>query len=49
MNIKEPYGIAFRKNDKQLQKAVQKAMDSLKKDGTLTKISKKWFDYDVYK
>ncbi|KRM92090.1 substrate-binding periplasmic protein [Liquorilactobacillus cacaonum] len=49
LNIKEPYGIAFRKNDKQLQKAVQKAMDSLKKDGTLTKISKKWFDYDVYK
>lgn len=49
LNIKEPYGIAFRKNDSKLQKAVQKAVDSLKKDGTLTKISEKWFDYDVYK
>lgn len=49
LNIKEPYGIAFRKNDKKLQNSVQKAMDSLKKDGTLSKISKKWFKYDVYK
>lgn len=49
LNIKEPYGIAFRKDDKELQNAVQKAMDSLKKDGTLSKISNKWFKYDVYK
>ncbi|KRL35344.1 transporter substrate-binding domain-containing protein [Liquorilactobacillus uvarum] len=49
LNVKEPYGIAFRKDDGELQSAVQKALDSLKKDGTLSKISKKWFDYDVYK
>ncbi|MGG3772604.1 transporter substrate-binding domain-containing protein [Heyndrickxia faecalis] len=48
-SIDEPYGIAFRKNDKQLQKTVQKAIDELKKDGTLSKISKKWFETDIYK
>ncbi|MFT8930650.1 MAG: transporter substrate-binding domain-containing protein [Sporolactobacillus sp.] len=49
LNIKEPYGIAFRKNDSQLQNAVQKAFDELKEEGVLSKISEKWFKYDIYK
>lgn len=49
LNMNEPYGIAFRKGDTQLQSAVQKAFDELKKDGTLGKISNKWFKYDIYK
>lgn len=49
LNMNEPYGIAFRKGDTQLQSAVQKAFNELKKDGTLGKISKKWFKYDIYK
>lgn len=49
LKVDEPYGIAFRKNDGQMQKSVQAAFDELKKDGTLSKISKKWFDYDIYK
>ncbi|SNX55006.1 ABC transporter substrate-binding protein [Thermoanaerobacterium sp. RBIITD] len=44
----EPIGVAFRKEDKELRDAYQKALDDLKKDGTLSDISKKWFGYDVY-
>lgn len=46
---KEPMGIGFKKQDKELQDAVQKALDELKKDGTLTKLSIKWFGFDAYK
>lgn len=45
----EPFGIGFRKDDKALTDAVQKAIDELKADGTLSKISLKWFNTDVYK
>lgn len=45
---KEPVGAAFRKSDKALRDAYQKAFDELKKDGTMSKLSKKWFGYDVY-
>ena len=45
---KEPVGAAFRKSDKSLRDAYQKAFDELKKDGTMSKLSKKWFGYDVY-
>lgn len=46
---KEPIGSAFRKNDKALRDAYQKAYNELKKDGTISKISNKWFGYDVTK
>ncbi len=39
----EPIGVAFRKSDVALRDAYQKAMDELKKDGTLSKLSIKWF------
>jgi ABC-type amino acid transport/signal transduction systems, periplasmic component/domain len=45
----EPIGAAFRKDDTDLRDGYQKAMDELKKDGTLSKLSEKWFGYDIYK
>lgn len=45
----EPVGIGFRKEDKELTEAVDKALDELKQDGTLSKLSIKWFGEDVYK
>jgi ABC-type amino acid transport substrate-binding protein len=39
----EPIGIAFRKEDADLEKAVQKTVDDMKKDGTIKKISVTWF------
>lgn len=45
----EPFGIGFRKEDKALTDAVQKAIEDLKADGTLSKISLKWFKTDLYK
>lgn len=44
----EPIGVAFRKSDKSLRDAYNKAINDLKKDGTLSKISKKWFGIDIY-
>jgi polar amino acid transport system substrate-binding protein len=49
LGVEEPYGIAFRKDDKKLQDSVQKAFDELKQEGVLSKISKKWFGEDIYK
>lgn len=46
---KEPMGIGFKKEDKELQSAVQKAVDDLKKEGELSKLSVKWFGTDIYK
>jgi len=46
---KEPEGIGVRKEDQKLKAAIQKALDDLKADGTLTKLSNKWFGYDIYK
>jgi ABC-type amino acid transport/signal transduction systems, periplasmic component/domain len=45
----EPIGVAFRKDDTDLRDGYQKAMDDLKKDGTLSKLSQKWFGHDIYK
>lgn len=45
----EPVGIGFRKEDKELRDAVQKALNELKADGTLSKLSEKWFGFDIYK
>lgn len=44
---KEPFGIAYRKQDKELQKALNKVMAEMKKDGTMARISKKWFGKDI--
>lgn len=46
---KEPMGIGFKKGDKELEAAVQKAVNELKQDGTMSKISTKWFGEDIYK
>lgn len=46
---KEPVGIGVKKKDKKLQEALNKAIADLKKDGTLSKLSTKWFGYDIYK
>jgi len=45
----EPMGMGFKKSDKELKAAVDKAIDELKKDGTLSKLSVKWFGFDAYK
>lgn len=45
----EPIGVAFKKDDTDLRDGYQKAMDDLKKDGTLSKLSEKWFGHDIYK
>lgn len=44
----EPMGIGFKKEDKELRAAVQKALDELKADGTLSQLSQKWFGFDAY-
>lgn len=49
MVSEEPMGVGFKKEDKQLQNAIQKAIDELKADGTLSKLSVKWFGFDAYK
>ncbi len=46
---KEPEGIGLKKEDKELKKGLEKALDELKSDGTLSKLSIKWFGYDIYK
>ena len=43
----ENYGIAFRKNDVKLTEAVQKLLEEMKADGTVEKISTKWFGSDI--
>lgn len=45
----EPLGIAFRKEDDDLKDKVQNIMDELKTDGTLSKLSEKWFGENIYK
>jgi polar amino acid transport system substrate-binding protein len=44
---KEPFGIAFRKDDDSLRAKVQETIDAMVKDGTMAKISKKWFGEDI--
>ncbi|MDS1030469.1 transporter substrate-binding domain-containing protein [Bacillota bacterium LX-D] len=45
--VEEPYAIGLRKDDKDLKKAIDNALTEMQKDGTLTKISQKWFGDDV--
>jgi polar amino acid transport system substrate-binding protein len=47
MISKEPFGIAFRKEDKDLREKVQQTIDKMVKDGTMAKISRKWFAEDI--
>lgn len=43
----EDYVIGFRKGDKKLNDAIEKQLKEMAKDGTLEKISKKWFNEDI--
>lgn len=43
----EEYGIGFAKGNEALRDQVQKALNELAKDGTLAKISEKWFKKDI--
>ncbi len=43
----EVIAVGFRKDDKELIAAVDKALDAMKKDGTAKKISEKWLGADV--
>ena len=43
----EDYGIGFRKADEALTNAVNEAMFAMVKDGTMEKISEKWFGRDL--
>jgi len=43
----EVFGVGFRKNDVALRDAVQAALQAMAKDGTLAKITTKWFGSDI--
>jgi polar amino acid transport system substrate-binding protein len=43
----EEYGVAFRKSDTALRDAVQKTLEDMQKDGTVTAVSIKWFGRDI--
>ena len=43
----EEYAVGFRKNDHKLRDKVQEIISSIKADGTLGEISKKWFGSDI--
>ncbi|MBV4431485.1 amino acid ABC transporter substrate-binding protein [Clostridium tyrobutyricum] len=47
--VSEATGIGFKKDNKELEESVQKAVDDMQKDGTLSKLSIKWFGTDEYK
>lgn len=42
-------GVALRKNNPELLAAIDQAIAEMQKDGTLAKISEKWFGADVTK
>ncbi|WP_333890435.1 transporter substrate-binding domain-containing protein, partial [Atlantibacter subterraneus] len=42
-------GVALRKGNEDLLKAVDQAIADMQKDGTLAKLSEKWFGADVTK
>ena len=43
------FGIGFRKDDQALRDEVQKVLNGMKQDGTMGKISEKWFAKDIIK
>jgi polar amino acid transport system substrate-binding protein len=44
---KEEYGVAFRKGDDSLRDEVQKTLEAMQADGTVTAVSVKWFGRDI--
>jgi len=44
---KEEYGIGFRKTSKEVVEAVDGALNSMREDGVMGEISKKWFAEDI--
>jgi len=44
---KEPFGVAFRKDDKDLKEMIQKTLNQMVADGAMAKISRKWFGEDI--
>lgn len=45
--VSEQYGIGFRKSDVALRDSVQETLEAMAKDGTVAKISEKWFGTDI--
>ncbi len=43
----EVFGVGFRKGDLALRDAVQGALEGMRKDGTLAKVTVKWFGQDI--
>ncbi|HET8734306.1 MAG TPA: amino acid ABC transporter substrate-binding protein [Anaeromyxobacteraceae bacterium] len=43
----EVFGVGFRKNDLALRDAVQGALESMAKDGSLAKVTTRWFGSDI--
>ena len=43
----EEYAVGFKKGNTALKNEVQKYIDEMKSDGTMTQISEKWFGKDV--
>ena len=43
----EVFGVGFRKNDLALRDAVQGALEAMAADGTLAKVTTKWFGSDI--
>jgi len=43
----ENYGVGFRKNDLALRDAIQKELEAMAADGTLARITTKWFGSDI--
>jgi polar amino acid transport system substrate-binding protein len=43
----EVFGVGFRKNDLALRDAVQGALEAMAKDGSLAKVTTKWFGSDI--
>ena len=43
----EEYGIGFKKGNEELRDKVQKALNEMAADGTMKKISEKWFGEDI--
>ena len=43
------FGVAYRKDDTALKEKMQKVLDEMRADGTMAKISEKWFGKDITK
>ena len=43
----EQFGVGMRKDDKVLQDKLNEVLKQMSQDGTLTKLSQKWFNEDI--